>query len=227
MLRIRIVLRTLVSLAVSSILLLVVAGRWDWTWGWIYVIWSILAGAATQVALAWLRPELLAERLRSLEKPNAKPWDRWIVPVISFLGPLLVILVAGLDVRFGGTPALARWLPWVGLLGILTGYGLGTWALFVNQFFSGVVRIQTERGHRVVTGGPYRLVRHPAYAGNLIYYLSVPLLLGTLWAWIPAVLVSALMIVRTALEDRVLHAELDGYAEYASRVRYRLLPGVW
>jgi len=220
-------LRTLAMLSVASLVLLLVSGRWDWKWGWVYVIWSILAGIATQGALAWLRPELWAERLGSLEKHNAKTWDRWIVPVISFFGPLVIILVAGLDVRFGWTPTWPKGLPWIGLAGILTGYGLGTWALFANPFFSGVVRIQTERGHHVVSGGPYRLVRHPAYAGNLVYYLAVPLMLGSLWAIIPAMLVSGLMIVRIALEDRVLQEELYGYAAYATRVRYRLLPGVW
>jgi len=220
-------LRTLAMLSVASLVLLLVSGRWDWAWGWVYVIWSILAGIATQGALAWLRPELWAERLGSLEKHNAKTWDRWIVPVISFFGPLVIILVAGLDVRFGWTSTWPKGLPWIGLAGILIGYGLGTWALFANPFFSGVVRIQTERGHHVVSGGPYHLVRHPAYAGNLVYYLAVPLMLGSLWAIIPAMLVSGLMIVRTALEDRVLQKELGGYAAYATRVRYRLLPGVW
>jgi protein-S-isoprenylcysteine O-methyltransferase Ste14 len=100
-------------------------------------------------------------------------------------------------------------------------------ALFSNPFFSGVVRIQTERGHQVISHGPYRLLRHPGYAGNLLYYLAVPLFLDTLWAYLPALLLVLVTVIRTALEDRTLQAELDGYAAYAGRVRYRLLPGIW
>jgi protein-S-isoprenylcysteine O-methyltransferase Ste14 len=97
----------------------------------------------------------------------------------------------------------------------------------VNRFFSAVVRIQRDREHTVVTSGPYRLIRHPGYAGALITSLAIPLLLGSLWALIPAALVVCLLILRTALEDRTLQEKLDGYREYAGRVRYRLLPGVW
>jgi len=103
-----------------------------------------------------------------------------------------------------------------------------TIALFaVNTFFSRVVRIQAGRGHRVVTTGPYRYVRHPGYAANVLAWPGTALALGSWWAMLPAVGIVLVYILRTALEDRTLHEELPGYAKYAQRVHYRLLPGIW
>jgi protein-S-isoprenylcysteine O-methyltransferase Ste14 len=110
---------------------------------------------------------------------------------------------------------------------ILASYAFSSWALIENRFFSSVVRIQKERDHQVVSSGPYRWVRHPGYAGALWLYLATPLFLDSVWAFIPAVLLMAVLVIRTRLEDRTLQEELDGYREYAQRVRYRLFPGIW
>jgi protein-S-isoprenylcysteine O-methyltransferase Ste14 len=110
---------------------------------------------------------------------------------------------------------------------MIAGYSFSSWALIVNRFFSGTVRIQTERGHHVVTDGPYRIVRHPGYAGGLLGFVMIPFLLDSLWALIPTFLLTVVLVVRTALEDATLQKELPGYAEYAQRTRYRLIPGVW
>ena len=110
---------------------------------------------------------------------------------------------------------------------ILVGYAIGSWALMENRFFSGVVRIQVERGHQVVTTGPYRWVRHPGYAGALLTYWLTPVLLDSLWTFLPVAAMTVVLIIRTALEDRTLTSELLGYAEYAGRTRFRLLPGIW
>jgi protein-S-isoprenylcysteine O-methyltransferase Ste14 len=96
-----------------------------------------------------------------------------------------------------------------------------------NAFLSTRVRIQEDRGHRVVTTGPYRMVRHPMYAATIIGFAGVSLLLGSWWAFVPGAVCTVLFIIRTALEDRTLQAELPGYKDYAARTRYRLLPGVW
>jgi protein-S-isoprenylcysteine O-methyltransferase Ste14 len=101
------------------------------------------------------------------------------------------------------------------------------WAMVVNRFFSKSVRIQRERSHRVVSVGPYRYVRHPGYVGWILMSAAVPVILGSLWALVPAGLAVAGMMVRTALEDRLLRADLEGYEEYAVKVRSRLLPGIW
>jgi protein-S-isoprenylcysteine O-methyltransferase Ste14 len=114
-----------------------------------------------------------------------------------------------------------------GLALFIAGYVLGSYAMIENRFFSGTVRIQDDRGHRVVSSGPYRWMRHPGYLGAIIAYMGTPALLSSLWAWLPSVALVALVILRTRLEDSTLRAELPGYQAYADKVRYRLLPGVW
>jgi protein-S-isoprenylcysteine O-methyltransferase Ste14 len=132
-----------------------------------------------------------------------------------------------LDFRFEWSPPLPLAVHVVSLAVILLGYAFSTWAMIANRFFSGTVRIQTERGHTTVTDGPYRIVRHPGYAGAVIAYLVTPFALGTLWALVPTGLTVILYVVRTALEDRTLQEELPGYAEYAKKTRFRLVPGIW
>src|SRR5690606_20214485 len=134
---------------------------------------------------------------------------------------------AGLDKLLGWTFPFSLQVKIIALAAILLGYGLGTWALVENRFFSGVVRIQTDRGHHVVTTGPYRFIRHPGYAGALLSYLCMPILFDSLWAWIPTLLLVVVLFIRTALEDKTLQTELPGYKEYAQKTRYRLIPGIW
>jgi protein-S-isoprenylcysteine O-methyltransferase Ste14 len=143
------------------------------------------------------------------------------------LGGGLVPLVAGLDALFDWSPTFSLPIKILALVIILAGYALGSYALIENRFFSGMVRIQTERGHRVVSSGPYRWMRHPGYAGAILTYLATPFFLDSPWAFLPAVFLTIVLVIRTRLEDLALQAELEGYRDYASRVRYRLLPGVW
>lgn len=159
---------------------------------------------------------------RKTPSPGTSAWRR-----CSGLGGALVLLVAGLDRLWGWSPAFSGPLKLLALALILAGYALGSYALIANRFFSGTVRIQTERGHHVVSSGPYRWLRHPGYAGALVAYLATPFFLDSAWAFLPTLFVMAVLVVRTALEDRTLQAELAGYREYAGQVRYRLLPGVW
>jgi protein-S-isoprenylcysteine O-methyltransferase Ste14 len=157
---------------------------------------------------------------------DALPWDRVLAPLTG-IGGGVIPLTAGLDARYGWSPAVSPVIELTGLLLLLAGYALSTCALVENRFFSGVVRIQSDRGHTVVTGGPYRWLRHPGYAGALLAYLTVPLLLSALWALIPAGAVLIIMVIRTRLEDLTLQEQLPGYREYARSVRYRLIPGIW
>ncbi|OGO15016.1 MAG: hypothetical protein A2Y93_11540 [Chloroflexi bacterium RBG_13_68_17] len=115
----------------------------------------------------------------------------------------------------------------VALVIILAGYALASYALIENRFFSGMVRIQSDRGHKVVSSGPYRWMRHPGYAGALLTYLATPLLLDAPWAFLPVVFIAIVLVIRTRLEDGTLQDQLEDYRDYARRVRYRLLPGVW
>jgi protein-S-isoprenylcysteine O-methyltransferase Ste14 len=139
-----------------------------------------------------------------------------------------MLLLAALDVgRFGWSAPMPAWVTLIGALLFLAGQVLFIWAKVVNRFFSSVVRIQTDRGHRVCSDGPYRYVRHPGYAAGLTFGVATPLVLGSWWALLPAILAAGLLIWRTDREDQFLQRELPGYAEFTHTTRYRLLPGVW
>jgi protein-S-isoprenylcysteine O-methyltransferase Ste14 len=180
----------------------------------------------SRVLLVRYHPDLVVERYRFLQHENTKPWDKVLAPLMAF-GGVLISTVAGVNVRFDSSPAFTLPVQLVGLVVILAGLALGTWAMIANRFFSGVVRLQSDRGHRVVSGGPYRWVRHPGYAAALWVYLAIPFFLNSLWAMLPAGLLFVVILIRTTLEDRFLQAELEGYRAYADRVPYRLLPGIW
>ena len=221
----RYLLREALSLVGMGVALFWSAGRIDWwpAWAALAVMFVWIAGKA--IVVLRLNPALLAERLGPRE--GAKSWDTAIVSTMGLV-TLVRYIVAGLDQRYGWTGGL----PVAAQLAALAVCALGNdllflWAVTSNAFFSQVVRIQSERGQTVVTGGPYRYVRHPAYIGEILYELAVPVLLASWWAMIPSGLAAILLILRTALEDRTLQAELAGYADYARRVRYRLVPGIW
>ena len=159
--------------------------------------------------------------------PGTKAWDRYLVPLIALVLPLVQLVVAGLDHRFGWTAPYAPAWHLIALGVAAAGVAIVFLAMRANTFFAPTVRIQRERHQAVVTRGPYAVVRHPGYLGAMIGNLAVPVVLGSLWALIPAGLFLVLLAVRTALEDRMLHRELAGYPAYAARVRYRLVPGLW
>ncbi|HEY73492.1 MAG: isoprenylcysteine carboxylmethyltransferase family protein [Chloroflexi bacterium] len=212
-----------VSALVQAVVLFGAAGCLDWAMGWAFI--GVYAIGGMSIA-AFIEPELIAERARI--KTDAKTWDTMLMGGTKLLN-LAMPLVAGLDVRLGWTQPVSRPTAanLAGLILAALGYGLSSWAVISNKFFSDVIRIQMDRGHTVVSGGPYRFVRHPGYVGIVLYSLTTPFLLDSPWALIPGGLTVLLIIVRTVVEDRTLLAELDGYREYAARVRYRLLPGVW
>jgi protein-S-isoprenylcysteine O-methyltransferase Ste14 len=176
------------------------------------------------IVMARRHPQLLAERTGP--RKGAKSTDAAIMGVVGLL-TVGRSIIAGLDIRYGWTTAVPLALQLVTLVLAALSYALVIWATAANPFFSQIVRIQKERGHHVASGGPYRFVRHPAYVGSVVHELSVPIMLGSWWALIPGVVIFLLFVVRTALEDRTLRSELEGYHEYSQKVRYRLLPGVW
>jgi len=202
---------------------------WDFRWwqAWAYFALMLAAGLGGRIWAEVRHPGLMAERANSLNAEGVQPWDKVLAPLLALSTSFAIYIVAGLDRRFHGSPAFPGWLTVFGLALIALGYAVTVWATAENRFFSGVVRIQTDRGHTVCDTGPYRVVRHPGYAG---YLLSVPgmlLAFASLWAIIPAVLALAVIVTRTALEDRTLREELPGYREYTERTRYRLLPGIF
>lgn len=200
------------------------AGRLDWWAGWgaLAVMLAWIVGTAVVILRA--NPDLLAERLGP-----RKGSQRWDTLLMSALGMLQLgrYILAGLDQRYGWTGSFPPGVQILALMICFLAYALVVWATASNAYFSQIVRLQPERGQTVVTGGPYHTVRHPAYAGALIYELAVGILLASWWALLAGGLTAGLLILRTALEDRYLQAELPGYAAYAKQVRFRLFPLVW
>ena len=214
----------IVTYALMGSVLFLAAGRIDWPDAWVFLIAYFLVAATAQVWLTRTNPDLAEER--SQWGTNTKVWDKWIVPANGLLLFALLVVI-GLDAgRFGWSH-----VPWpvraAALLGFVPAFGLPVLASRANAFLASTVRIQEERGHAVVSTGPYAFVRHPMYAGMILYDVCVPLLLGSCVGLAVSVLMICMVVLRTSLEDRTLQSELPGYREYASRVRFRLLPGVW
>jgi protein-S-isoprenylcysteine O-methyltransferase Ste14 len=221
-----VIVQLLVFIIVVPFLPLLISWQWGWWQAWVYAIVCILGFAVSRALAARRDPGVIAERARFLQHEDAAPWDKVLAPLVG-LGGGLIPLVAGLDARFDWSPGLGLPVEILSLLAILAGYALGAWALIENPFFSGMVRIQRERDHRVVSSGPYAWVRHPGYAGALLTYLATPLFLDSLWAFVPVAFLSIVLVVRTHLEDQTLRQQLPGYPDFAGRVRYRLVPGIW
>jgi Putative protein-S-isoprenylcysteine methyltransferase len=219
--RIRSIITGILNVAVMGVLLFVPAGTTDWPAAWVLLVFSLISFFINSLVVS---PELLDERSRRHD--NAKPWDRYLVAAIVISGWASMV-VAGLDFRYGWTGISPITLQAAAFALVVFSGGILIWAMASNPFFSAVVRVQDERGQTVITGGPYRYVRHPGYAGWILYMLFLPLMLGSFIAVVPGVIAAVLDIVRTYLEDRILLSELAGYREYAGRVRYRLVPGVW
>jgi protein-S-isoprenylcysteine O-methyltransferase Ste14 len=203
-----------------------ISWQWDWWEAWVYAIVFILGFAVSRLLAARKHSDLLSERAHYMHQSDAKAWDKKLSPAVGF-GSGFIPLVAGLDALFSWSASVNMQIKVASLIFILLGFVLGTYALIENRFFSGMVRIQTERGHRVVSSGPYRWVRHPGYAGSLLAYLASPIWLDSWWAFIPAIIISVILVIRTNLEDKTLHEELEGYRDYSDRVRFRLMPGLW
>jgi protein-S-isoprenylcysteine O-methyltransferase Ste14 len=217
---------TLVYLLLPLILL-GCGGDPGWWQAWVYCLLVVAAGLGGRYLAERRHPGLLAER-QSMEKVRAaKGWDKVLAPLMAFSIGFPLVIVAGLDHRFGWSPAFPLWSILLGIFFMAAGYAFAVWALVENRFFSGVVRIQTDRGHEVCDSGPYRILRHPGYAGNLLPLPGMVLALSSLWTLIPAAAALVIVVVRSILEDRTLQQELPGYQEYAQRVCYRLFPGVF
>ncbi len=216
--------QVLVTLLIQAAILFLSSGRLDWLWAWVFIGLNLVGISINAPIMLRYSPETIAERA---ETRGMKEWDKIVAGLWAIIYFVLVLLVAGLDVRLGWSGQVAVELQFAGAVAFILGSALFSWAMVSNAYFATVVRIQEERGHKVCTTGPYRFIRHPGYLGFIIQSLALPLLLGSLWSLIPGGLAVLLGVVRTALEDRTLQEELDGYKDYASRVRYRLLPGIW
>jgi protein-S-isoprenylcysteine O-methyltransferase Ste14 len=219
-----VVVGTLGPVVLAGAALFVGAGTLDWVGAWAFLGLLLLARVPILIYLGRKDPELM--RARRNVGTGTPTWDRiWLMVFVGTAAATLV--VAGLDAaRFRWTQVEMPWMA-LGLLPWFAGLFIGTRAMLVNTHFETTVRIQEDRGHAVVSEGPYRLVRHPGYVAAILVIFSAPLLLGSWWAFAPAGVMGVLFVLRTALEDRKLRRELDGYAAYAGQVRARLIPGIW
>lgn len=221
---IKIVIRGLAGVLSLFVLVFVSAGTFDYWQGWLYIILNMGVILGTLFALR-NNPQLIEERLAP--KQGMKDWDMLYFALTTplYLGG---VILAAVDVmRFGWTPELPLWAYAAGIAFFLLGQAIFLWAKKTNAFFSSVVRIQIDRGQTVCREGPYQYVRHPGYVGSLVWTLAAPLLLGSVWALIPALISDLLLVWRTAKEDETLQRELPGYIAYAQQVKYRLVPGIW
>ncbi len=210
------------------LILLVCAGDLGWWQAWIFIALVMAVGVGSRLWAERRHPGLLQERTKIVDPGSpAKPWDRVLAPLMAVSISFPLIIVAGLDHRLGWSAPFPDWLNILGLVLIAAGYAFASWALAENRFFSSVVRIQMDRGHVVCDTGPYRIVRHPGYAGNILPLPGIMLALGSVWTLIPAAVALIIAVLRTELEDRTLQRELPGYREYARRVRFRLLPWIY
>lgn len=218
------IIKSVATLLLMFVLIFGPAGTLRWPEAWFLLLFYLAAVTGIMIWMKIKAPDLLKERMK--RNKEIKRWDRILLTAYSLL--LIVLLaVPGLDaVRFewSEVPLLLKVL---GFIGYIPALGFAFWAMKENAYASDVVRIQKDRGHTVCTTGPYRYVRHPMYTGVILFVLCFPLSLGSLYSFIPASLVVVLFIIRTSLEDKALREELPGYREYARKVRYRLLPGVW
>jgi protein-S-isoprenylcysteine O-methyltransferase Ste14 len=192
---------------------------------------AALVGAANALLFAALaigfggRLGLIAERMKPA--PNAKAWDKALMAAFMPLAGAVIVLAALDGGRFHWTGRLPAWVYPPAALAYCGAAAFHLWAILANEFYVSTVAVQADKGHRTIEAGPYRFVRHPGYTGIIVMELCIPLLLGSLWALAASGAVAALLLVRAGLEDAVLRRELAGYAGYAARVRYRVIPGIW
>lgn len=219
----RFILGEILSIAAAGVAMFWSAGRLDWWPAWVVLgVWAVWF-AAKDITLR-SNPALMVERM---SPPRAaKTWDSTILSILRLV-QLARYIIAGLDQRYGWTEGFPLAAQIAALAVCLLGTALFAWAMASNKFFSQVVRIQSERGHAVATGGPYRFVRHPAYTATVLFELGLSTLLASWGALLLSGVCALLIVLRTVLEDRTLQAELPGYLEYARQVRFRLVPGAW
>jgi len=220
------VLLSFLILAIQMMIFFVSAGRIDILRAWAFFGVTIVYFVLSNLVLYRFNPELVAQRLKR-KREGSKSWDEVLMRVNNLILILVVPVFSGLDIGRFQWSSLGLHYAVVGFALYIFSSVLINWAMVVNPFFEATVRIQKDRGHRVITTGPYRFVRHPGYLAGILWTLSIPLIMGSLLAFVPAGIYVLSTGIRTSLEDRTLLREMDGYSEYAGKVRYRLVPRIW
>jgi protein-S-isoprenylcysteine O-methyltransferase Ste14 len=222
----RLVQKSLTGLAIMLVLLFVPAGTLAWPAGWILLVEFSIASTLITRWLLRHNPALLEERMKPLIQREQKPWDKILMTAFLCLWCAWFVVMALDAVRFDWSH-VPLWLQALGAIAIAVSMYIMHLIMRTNSFAVPVVKIQAERGHRVISDGPYAIVRHPMYGGTLLLIAGIPLLLGSWLGLALAPVIILLFAIRAVLEERTLMAELPGYADYAARVRYRLVPFIW
>jgi len=218
---------TAIYLLIFPALILFLSGDWIWIEGWIFNIWFIALCATTIIYLYRNDPALLAERYKQPGTANQIGWDKYVV-VGLVLGFILWIVLMPLDAkRYGWSADFPLWLKIIGGIGLLLSSFLFYRSYVDNTFVSPLVRIQAERKQQVISIGVYGLVRHPMYLGGILLFVGTPMLLSSIYGVLLGVLISFLLVVRIVGEERMLVKELEGYADYRKKVKYRIIPFIW
>jgi len=221
-------LRFAVRMGLFALMLFWPAGTWYWWEGWVmFVLWLVF-GLVLNVYLLKKDPVLLDERLKLAPfHKDQKSWDVLLV-ALFVVAWIALYAVPGFEVvRYGWSASYPLWVKVIAFIVHIPCFMLLGWVMHENTYLSQAVKIDEQRGHRVITTGPYALVRHPMYTVVIVLSFAAPIALGSRYALLLAFFLTVLLIVRTYLEDRMLHQELAGYAEYARQTRYRLVPGIW
>ena len=213
-------------LSIQITIFFISAGHFDIPQAWIFFSVTFVYLIVSTVALYKLNPELLVQRLKR-KREGSKRWDEILMRVSNLMVLIAVPAIAGLDIGRFHWSSLSIHFAVLGFMLYIISSILINWAMIVNPHFEPTVRVQKDRDHQVITTGPYEIVRHPGYLAGILFTLSIPLIIGGVFTFIPAGIYLLLMIIRTLFEDRTLHRELNGYSEYAKRVRYRLFPWIW
>jgi protein-S-isoprenylcysteine O-methyltransferase Ste14 len=221
----RILTQSLIGTAVIGILLFAPAATLRWPAGWVFLAGMIAFGLGTALWLAKTDPDLLAERMRPMMQAGQPRSDKVFMVVFGVMA-MSWFIAMGLEAR-GRVTAMPPALRIIGLALLTVSTLVIVSALRENTFAVAVVKLQPERGQRVIDSGPYAFVRHPMYSAVALFFIGVPLLLGSWWGLASAPLLIVLFAIRAVIEERTLEAGLPGYADYTARVRARLIPGVW
>jgi protein-S-isoprenylcysteine O-methyltransferase Ste14 len=221
-------LRFVIRMSLFAVALLWPAGSFYWWEAWVMIVLWTIFGLVLTPYLMKHDPELLAERMRLVPiHKDQKAWDK-VIMSLFFIAGIALYIIPGFDVvRYAWSESLPLWMKLIAIVIHFPCFLMLGWVMHENTYLAQVVKIDDKRGHKVITTGPYAWVRHPMYTVVIVLLFAVPIALGSRYALILSAFLTLLLIVRTHLEDRTLHDELEGYTEYAKQTPYRLVPGLW